>query len=123
MDCIFCKIINGEIPSYKIYEDELIYAFLDINPLSIGHTLVIPKKHTLDVFSISKEELDYILESAKKISKLLKESLGADGMTFAMNTGIAEEVKHFHLHIIPKYKNEVKMDLDEVYKKIKKITK
>ena len=104
MDCIFCKIIAGEIPSYKVYEDDLVLAFLDINPVGVGHTLIIPKKHTLDFETIPESDLENIMHVAKKISKLLCEKLEADGYSLAQNNGIAQEVKHFHLHIIPKYK-------------------
>lgn len=118
MDCIFCKIVNGEIPSYRIYEDDKILAFLDINPNTPGHTLVIPKEHTLDLFSISSESLSYVLEKAKDIANLIGEKLNADGFTFAQNNGIAQDVKHFHLHIIPKYSKKNDVDVKSVYEKI-----
>ena len=113
MECIFCKIIAGEIPSYKIYEDDLVLAFLDINPVGVGHTLVIPKKHTLDFDTISESDLANIMHVAKEISKLLCEKLGADGYSLAQNNGIAQEVKHFHLHIIPKYDNKLNEELSK----------
>ena len=118
MDCIFCKIILGEIPSYKLYEDDDIYVFLDINPVQPGHTLIIPKKHTLDLNSIDELILLKILNKAKDISKLLCDKLDADGFTLVQNNGIAQDVKHFHLHVIPKYRKKVNMDLDDVYKKL-----
>ena len=71
MNCIFCKIINGQIPSYKIYEDDIVYAFLDINPDSAGHTLIIPKKHFQDLSDIDDITLNHIM----KISKILKNKL------------------------------------------------
>ena len=113
MDCVFCKIVKGEIPSYKLYEDDKILAFLDINPCSVGHTLIIPKKHTLDLESIDCDTLNHIMKHAKDLSKLLTEKLGADGYTLAQNNGFVQEVKHFHLHIIPKYKNKCHMDMKE----------
>lgn len=118
MDCIFCKIIAGEIPSYKIYEDNLVLAFLDINPYNPGHTLIIPKKHTLDIYSIDDELLMHIMNKARDIAKLVTEKLGADGFTLIQNNGFVQEVKHFHLHMIPKYKKKFEMDIEEVYKKI-----
>ena len=118
MDCIFCKIINGEIPCYKIYEDDIIMSFLDINPVSVGHTLIIPKVHTLDFNSISKETLEHIMLKAKELSSLITERLNADGFALVQNNGIAQEVKHFHLHIIPKYKKDIKMKIEDVYEKI-----
>lgn len=118
MDCVFCKIILGEIPSYKIYEDDYILAFLDVNPMQPGHTLIIPKEHTLDVNTIPNEILIKILDKAKDISKLLDEKMGANGFTLIQNNGIAQEVKHFHLHVIPKYNKKIKMNIEDVYKKI-----
>lgn len=118
MDCIFCKIIKGEIPSYKIYEDDKIICFLDINPVSVGHTLIVPKEHTTDFFSISHELMDYIIIKAKDIANLVVDKLGADGFSLVQNNGICQEIKHFHLHIIPKYKKKKNMDVKEVYEKI-----
>ena len=118
MDCIFCKIVKGEIPSYKIYEDDIVLAFLDINPYAPGHTLIIPKEHTLDVSTISLDTLNHIMKVARDVSKLVTERLNADGYTLIQNNGFVQEVKHFHLHIIPKYKKNTDMDIKEVYKKV-----
>ena len=118
MDCVFCKIILGEIPSYKLYEDEDIYVFLDINPVQPGHTLIIPKNHTSDINSIDNSVLIKILDRARDISTLLVDKLGAEGFTLVQNNGIAQEVKHFHLHVIPKYKRNKKMNIDDVYKNL-----
>ena len=116
---IFCKIINNEIPSYTIYEDEIVKVFLDVNPNHIGHTLIVPKKHYQDFFDIDKEVLDHIIEVAKEIAKLLKEKLNYDGITFSQNNGLGQEVKHYHLHLIPRYNKEEKLSVEEVYNKIK----
>ena len=116
MDCIFCKIINGDIPSYKIYEDEYVLAFLDINPVNVGHTLVIPKVHTLDITTIDNETLMKIVDAAKKVADILVSKLDAKGFTLQQNNGIVQEVKHFHLHVIPKYDKNKKMTIEEVYK-------
>ena len=118
MDCIFCKIIAGEIPSYKIYEDEEVFVFLDINPVNPGHTLIIPKVHTLDMMTIDNKVLIKIFDKAKDIAKLLVEKMNADGFTLIQNNGIAQDVKHFHLHVIPKYCKKINMNIEEVYKKI-----
>ena len=75
MDCIFCKIIKGEIPSYKIYEDNVILAFLDVNPYSPGHTLIVPKEHTLDIETIPEETINHIMKHAKDIAKLITKKL------------------------------------------------
>lgn len=120
MNCIFCKIVNNEIPSYKIYEDDLIMAFLDINPDSAGHTLIIPKSHTLDINSISDELLSHIIIKSKDIATLVTSKLGSDGFTLVQNNGCAQGVKHFHLHIIPNYEKKYEMDILDVYKKITK---
>ena len=119
MDCLFCKIINGEIPSYTIYEDETVKVFLDVNPDVNGHTLIIPKKHYQDLFDIDDETLLHIMDIAKKIDKLLKDKLHTDGLTLVQNNGLKQEVKHFHLHLKPQYKNEgKKLSPEEIYKKI-----
>ena len=119
MECIFCKIINGELPSYKIYEDDKILAMLDINPYMVGHTLIIPKEHYLDLSTIPTDILNHIMLKSKEIANLLVEKLDAQGYTLIQNNGCVQEVKHFHLHIIPKYENEKEnIDIEEVYKKI-----
>ena len=118
MDCIFCKIVKGEIPSYKIYEDNIVMAFLDVNPYNPGHTLIIPKKHTLDINSISDEEVLHIMKTARKVANMLCEKLKCDGFTLIQNNGFVQEVKHFHLHVIPKYKKKYEEDIQDVYKKI-----
>lgn len=119
MDCIFCKIIAGEIPSYKLYEDDYVYVFLDINPEASGHTLVIPKVHTLDVDSIDNDTLIHIVDVARKIKALLEEKLGCDGIKLLQNNGDLQEVKHYHLHLIPYYKNGKNLSVEEVYKLLK----
>lgn len=116
MNCVFCKIIGGEIPSYKIYEDDEILAFLDVNPVSPGHTLIIPKEHTLDVTTINNEVLIKILDKSRDIANILVEKMGAQGFTLVQNNGTVQEVKHFHLHVMPKYNRKKKMTLDEVHK-------
>ena len=118
MDCVFCKIINGDIPCYKIYEDDKILAFLDINPVSCGHTLIIPKEHTLNLLSIDSDILSNIIDKSKDIAKLLTDKLDANGFTLVQNNGIVQEVKHFHLHVIPKYNKKITMNIEDVYKKI-----
>lgn len=115
-NCIFCKIINGEIPSYTIFEDDLIKIFLDINPSSNGHCLVIPKKHFLDINDIDSEYLNHIFTVVKKMLPILKSKLNYDGISLCQNNGFVQEVKHFHLHLIPKYKNSKKLSVEEVYK-------
>lgn len=105
MDCIFCKIIAGEIPTTKVYEDEQTFAFLDIHPNSKGHTLVIPKKHTRNILDIEDAECANLFVKAKKIAVVIKEVLGADGINVSMNNEKAagQLVFHAHVHIIPRY--------------------
>jgi histidine triad (HIT) family protein len=107
-DCIFCKIVRGEIPANKIYEDGKVFAFLDINPLSKGHLLIIPKKHFENIFDIEDEHLKEIISTAKKIAKLLKENLNASGMNILHASGkdAQQSVFHFHIHLIPRYKDD-----------------
>ena len=117
-DCIFCKIVNGDIPSMKVYEDDICLAYLDINPDSDGHTLIIPKKHYKDIYDIPSDTLLHIYETAKKLMDMLREKLGCDGFTLLQNNGSIQEVKHYHLHLIPTYENNKIEDVKEVYKKI-----
>ena len=106
MDCIFCKIINGEIPSYTIYEDENVKAFLDVNPISNGHTLVIPKKHIENLYEMDIEDLKNIELASKKVAEILKEKLGCPGVTRVQNNEYGQDVKHYHMHLIPRYEND-----------------
>jgi histidine triad (HIT) family protein len=101
MDCIFCKIINGEIPSYKIYEDEKFFAFLDINPLNPGHTLVIPKKHYRWVLDVP--QFGNYWEVAGVVAQNLKQNLNAESINFIT---LGYEVEHSHIHVIPRFKND-----------------
>ena len=103
-DCIFCKIVKGELPSTKIYEDEDILAFLDINPINIGHSLIIPKKHYVNIYDTPEDTLGNMMKVAKIISKSIKTELKADGVNVTMNSDPAagQVVFHSHLHVIPR---------------------
>ena len=107
-DCIFCKIAKGEIDSVKIWEDEKILAFLDVNPLTKGHSLIIPKNHFENVFDIEPEILKEIIVLAKNLAGQVKNNLGAEGVNLINASGRAAEqsVFHFHLHIVPRYEND-----------------
>ncbi len=129
MDCIFCKIIRGEIPSYTIYEDEHVKAFLDIQPLSNGHTLIIPKKHFENLYDMDSENLKCIELASQKVAKLLKETLDCQGITRFQNNEYGQEVKHYHMHLIPRYKNKMfkvqvdgkeKLEVEEIFRKVQK---
>ena len=110
-DCIFCKIINGDIPCMKVYEDDVCLSYLDINPDCDGHTLIIPKKHYKDIYDIPNDTLSHIYDISKKIMDMLKEKLGCDGFTLLQNNGSIQEVKHYHLHIKPYYKDRKSIEL------------
>ena len=103
-DCIFCKIVSGEIPCYKIYENENVLAFLDVAKDAIGHTLVIPKKHTENILNCDSETLAEVFDVAQKISKHFVESCGFDGVQVINNCGesAGQTVMHFHVHIVPR---------------------
>ncbi len=121
MDCIFCKIIDGSIPSYKIFENKDVLCFLDIKPDSISHTLVIPKKHIKDVYEIDNETLSNVYDAAKIVISKIDKILQPDGYRLVQNNGIVQEVKHYHLHIIPIYNdNDNDFTVEEVYKKLSK---
>lgn len=118
MDCLFCKIVNGEIPSYKLYEDDVVVAFLDVNPKANGHTLIIPKKHFADFTELDSETLLHIHMVAKNIVSLIEEKLHATGFCINTNYLDTQEIKHYHLHIIPNSKEKTKK-IEEIYSILK----
>ncbi|MBW1889563.1 MAG: HIT family protein [Deltaproteobacteria bacterium] len=103
-DCIFCKIVKGEVPSFKVYEDDRVYAFADINPISEGHTLIIPKAHAENLGEISDEDLVAIHRVSKKMYHAMQKTLGAGGIALVQANGRAvnQVVMHYHLHLIPR---------------------
>ncbi len=108
MDCVFCKIISGSIPSAKVYEDDDVFAFLDIAPANKGHVLVIPRKHFKNMDDIPEKELSSLMLAVKRISKAVVEATGADGYNILNNNAAAagQVVLHIHFHIIPRYKDD-----------------
>ncbi len=104
-DCIFCKIINGDIPCAKVYENEHVFAFLDISQVSKGHTLVIPKVHKENVFELTPENAKHIFEAVPSIANAIKKEFNPIGMNLLQNNGeqAGQSVFHFHLHLIPRY--------------------
>lgn len=106
--CIFCKIAKGEIPSYKVYEDNLCLAFLDINPSSRGHTLVLPKEHFSSMATAPRNIIDHCFEVAQHIAQAQISQLGADGVNVLTNIGSAagQSISHFHIHVIPRYTDD-----------------
>lgn len=101
MDCVFCKIVSGEFNSYKVYEDNVCIAFLDINPINNGHVLIVPKKHSINIEDTADEVLSHLIGIVKKMQKCIMEAVSADGVTVVQNNGILQEVKHIHFHLIP----------------------
>lgn len=130
-DCTFCQIINGK-EALKIYENEKTVCLLDINPISRGHCLIIPKKHFKNISDISEEYLRDVISTSKKVTKLLKQKLNVTGVNILHASGKSaqQSVFHFHLHLVPRYKddgldtwpksNYKEKSLEEVYQKIKK---
>jgi len=106
--CIFCKIANSEIPSYKIYEDEDFIAFLDLSQVTKGHTLVVPKKHYDNVFELDNDISTKYMVVINKVSKLLKEKLNVSAINVLNNSGplAGQTVNHVHFHLIPRYEND-----------------
>ena len=103
--CIFCKIINKEIPGHIIYEDNHVLAFLDISQSTKGHTLIIPKNHAQDVFSMTPEDMAHIFTIVPKLATALKSTFNANGLNIVNNNGEAagQTVFHYHVHLIPRY--------------------
>ena len=127
--CIFCEIGKGNIPSKKVYEDEKYLAFLDLSQTTIGHTLVIPKKHSKNIFELGEDSLD-IMGTAKKVALILKKTFNPIGINIVSNNERPlQSVEHFHIHLIPRYENDnfdimfkdnsKSVDLDKVLEKIK----
>ena len=107
-NCIFCKIINGEIPSTKVYEDEEFVIMLDIGPATFGHVLILPKEHYANLFEMPEELLAKAMKLAKSFGDKLVKALHADGMNVVQNNGLAagQTVFHFHMHLIPRYEKD-----------------
>ena len=107
-DCIFCAIVAGEIPSFKVYEDDFVLAYLDINPFTKGHVLVIPKTHSTGLLDTDDDALAAVVMRVKKVAAHMKASLSCDGFNILQNNGEAagQTVKHLHFHIIPRYAGE-----------------
>ncbi len=107
-DCVFCKIVAGEISSVKIWEDDYVFVFLDVHPLRKGHCLIIPKLHYQDIFDIDKKTLQYIILTAKNMADIFKNKLGATWVNIINASGkdAEQSVFHFHLHLVPRYPDD-----------------
>ena len=128
MDCVFCKIINKEIPSKIVYEDDTVIAFLDVNPATRGHTLVLPKIHTNNILDTDSETFIHLMNVSKMLGGRIKEKLGASGLNILINTGesAGQSVMHTHVHLIPRYEidgltitsKKENYDLDKILKEL-----
>jgi histidine triad (HIT) family protein len=107
-DCLFCKIVAGEVPAEKVAEDERTVAFMDINPATRGHLLVVPRKHARDLLEIEPDELAAVAQSAQRMAGRIVETLDADGVNLLNSCGSAawQTVFHFHIHVIPRYEDD-----------------
>ena len=107
-DCIFCKLAKNEAPSKKVYEDSDVLAFLDINPASKGHAVVITKKHFENVYDVNEHELNKVMGVVKKLAGRMKDQLKAEGVNILQNNGrhAGQLVSHIHFHVIPRYEND-----------------
>lgn len=105
MGCLFCKIANKEIPSEMIYEDEHSFAFLDINPLTLGHAVIIPKDHAENILDLADEGVGPVFRAVKKVTEMLNKALDPEGFTIGINQGriSGQTVDHLHIHVIPRY--------------------
>jgi histidine triad (HIT) family protein len=109
-DCVFCMIRDGKIPSAKVYDDQRTLAFMDINPLSRGHCLVVTKAHAATLYEAEAEDLKAAMATAKKVAAAIRKALNPDGLNLLQANGAAafQSVPHFHLHLIPRWTNDGK---------------
>lgn len=107
-NCVFCRIVNGELPCWKVYEDDDVFAFFDVNPVNEYHTLVIPKQHHKDIFDIPENLLVAITKAIKQITSTLKEKVGIENLQIVNSSGseAQQDVFHIHFHIVPRNKED-----------------
>ncbi|HDF6373459.1 TPA: HIT family protein [Staphylococcus aureus] len=108
-ETIFGKILTGEIPSFKVYEDDYVYAFLDISQVTKGHTLLIPKKASANIFETDEETMKHIGAALPKVANAIKRAFNPDGLNIIQNNGefADQSVFHIHFHLIPRYENDI----------------
>ncbi|HEX2912292.1 MAG TPA: HIT family protein [Chloroflexia bacterium] len=107
-DCLFCKIIQGQLPSAKVYEDEKIYAFMNLQQKNPGHTLIVPKEHHRNIYDISEEAASEVAKVSIRLAKAIKAAFNPDGINSLQNSEPAamQSIFHYHLHLIPRYKGD-----------------
>lgn len=120
MDCIFCKIVNKEIPNYTVYEDDQVLAFLDIFPHAIGHTVVIPKVHAENLLELTDDAIEAVFKAVKKVQEKLLSSLQPEGFSVGWNHGEAggQAVPHLHVHVLPRWNNDGGGSMHSINKKL-----
>ena len=106
--CVFCKIVAGELPSLKVYEDDATLAFLDIHPVNPGHTLVVPKRHSKNIFDVSSQDWTAVTRVVQNLAHAIEKAVSADGININMNNRehAGQVVEHLHVHIIPRFKGD-----------------
>ena len=119
MDCIFCKIVKGEMPSYKLYEDDLVMVILDAYPNVDGHTLIIPKKHYDTLMDLPDELVTHINDVAKKYINHIMERLNAKELSVCVNYGNSQKIKHYHMHLLPNHGLRAVKKVEEIYEELK----
>ena len=114
-DCIFCKIVNGEIPCFTVFEDERVLAFADINPITAGHTLIIPKNHVENIWEIGEDDLVAIHRASRRLAGAMKTALQADGIAVLQLNGRAvnQLVMHYHLHLVPRKADDPELKMTQ----------
>jgi histidine triad (HIT) family protein len=104
--CVFCAIIEGTAPAFRVFEDELCVGFLDVKPLFVGHTLIVPRVHRGVLRDVPPAELAALMNGAQRVSRALEDALGAEGTFIAMNDRVSQSVPHVHLHAVPRHKGD-----------------
>ena len=107
-ECIFCRIVAGEVPSFTLFEDDATFAFMDVNPANEGHALVVPKEHASNVYTVSDEAIARTAVTAKKVAAAVARVLEPDGLNLVQcnGPGAAQSVMHFHIHVLPRLRND-----------------
>lgn len=132
-NCIFCKIIKGELPSSTLYEDDMFKVIMDLSPVSKGHALIIPKEHFDNLYELDDEYASKAMVVAKKLATGMTKALGADGFNLLQNNGedAGQSVYHFHMHLLPRYKGDEALrwtpgettpeEMDKIAKQVKEV--